>query len=98
MIKVKIESNSGFGKTAEFAGVHLMHYDLATGKANVILTVYEESPVMTLQDPTEYFLTQTMDLSSEDLATWGTDNMTLVDLVLAKAGFVRDLTWTPTQE
>lgn len=89
MLKVKIDPVSGFGKTAEFAGVQVMHYDLATGRAVVILNTYEETPDLSLPGSTEYFLTQTFELSGEETSIWGTDDMVLVDLVLSKSGYVR---------
>lgn len=89
MLKVKIDPVSGFGKTAEFAGVQVMHYDLATGSAVVILNTYEETPDLSLPGSTEYCLTQTFELSGEETSSWGTDDMVLVDLVLAKRGYVR---------
>lgn len=92
MLKVKLEPKSGFNKIAAFAGVNIQHYDLESGKAVVILNIYEETPDLSLPGSTEYFLTQTFELSSEDLSSWGTDDMTLVDIVLAKSGFTRDLT------
>jgi len=94
MLKVKIESITGFGKTAEFATVHLMHYDLATGSASAMVNLYETDPNPgTPTIPVTQIMTKQINCSSEDTSTWGIDDMVFVDTVLAKAGLVRDTEW-----
>ena len=94
MLKVKIESITGFGKTAEFATIHLMHYDLASGSATASINLYEADPNPgTPAQPTAQIMTQHINCTSEDTADWGTDDMVFVDVVLEKAGLVRDTEW-----
>jgi hypothetical protein len=100
MLKVKIESITGFGKTAEFATVHLMHYDLASGSASASVNLYEADPNPgTPAQTAAQIMTHHINCTPEDTSTWGTDDMVFVDTVLAKAGLVRDTEWvqpTPT--
>jgi hypothetical protein len=100
MLKVKIESITGFGKTAEFATVHLMHYDLASGSATASVNLYEADPNPgTPAQTAAQIMTHHINCTSEDTAAWGTDDMVFVDVVLSKAGLVRDTEWvqpTPT--
>lgn len=94
MLKVKIESVTGFGKTAEFATIHLMHYDLALGTASAMVNLYEIDPMPgSPASPATQIMTSQINCTAEDTATWGTDNMVFVDMVLAKAGLVRDTEW-----
>jgi len=85
MLKVRIEPSTGFGKTAVFAGIRLMHYDLANKSASCTFNLYEEAG--------EYFTTKIVNLNSEEIENWGTDDMFLVDAILAKEGFERDTEW-----
>jgi hypothetical protein len=85
MLKVRIQPEVGFGKTAVFAGIRLMHYDLLTKNASCTFNLYEEEG--------EYFTTKVVSLTSEELADWGTDDNFFVDAVLTKEGFVRDTEW-----
>lgn len=85
MIKVKINTSTGFGKTAEFAGIELMQYDLRTKNASVAMSLYESNTSQT------YILSRLVYLNSTDLENWGLDDMFLVDTVLEKEGFARDL-------
>ena len=85
MLKVRIQPEVGFGKTAVFAGIRLMHYDLLTKNASCTFNLYEEEG--------EYFTTKVVSLTSEELAAWGTDDNFFVDAVLTKEGFVRDTEW-----
>ena len=87
MIKVKINTSTGFGKTAEFAGIELMQYDLRTKNASVALSLYESVTSQT------YILSRLVYLTAVDLENWGLDDMVLVDTVLEKEGFERDLTY-----
>lgn len=87
MIKVKIQSSTGFGKTAEFAGINLNQYDLATKYASVTLFLFEDSVNM------QPILNRTVYLSPAEIENWGLDDFVLVDLVLEKEGFVRDTTY-----
>jgi hypothetical protein len=100
MLKVKIESITGFGKTAEFATIHLMHYDLSTGAASAMANLYEVDPTPgTPSAPAVQIMSKHINCTAEDTASWGTDDMVFVDVVLAKAGLVRDTEWvqpTPT--
>lgn len=94
MLKVKIESITGFGKTAEFATIHLMHYDLATGLASAMVNLYEADPTsISPAVPAVQIMSKHINCTAEDTATWGTDDMVFVDVVLAKAGLVRDTEW-----
>ena len=94
MLKVKIESITGFGKTAEFATIHLMHYDLASGGASATVNLYETDPTPGSPTmPAVQIMTKHITCTPEDTATWGTDDMVFVDAVLAKAGLVRDTEW-----
>jgi hypothetical protein len=94
MLKVKIESITGFGKTAEFATIHLMHYDLATGLASAMVNLYEADPNPgTPSTPVVQIMTHHVNCTPEDTSTWGTDDMVFVDTVLAKAGLTRDTEW-----
>jgi hypothetical protein len=85
MLKVRIQPEVGFGKTAVFAGIRLMHYDLLTKTASCTFNLYEEEG--------EYFTTKVVNLTSEELADWGTDDNFFVDAVLTKEGFERDTEW-----
>ncbi len=85
MLKVRIQPVTGFGKTAVFAGVRLMHYDLLSKNASCTFNLYEEEG--------EYFTTKVVNMTSEELEDWGTDDLVLVDLILTKEGFVRDTNW-----
>jgi len=94
MLKVKIESIIGFGKTAEFATIHLMHYDLASGGSSATVNLYEADPMPgSPATPAVQIMTKHINCTSEDTSTWGTDDMVFVDIVLAKAGLVRDTEW-----
>jgi hypothetical protein len=94
MLKVKIESITGFGKTAEFAIIHLMHYDLASGSATASVNLYEADPNPgTPSTPVVQIMTKHINCTAEDTANWGTDDMVFVDVVLEKAGLVRDTEW-----
>jgi hypothetical protein len=96
MLKVKIESITGFGKTAEFATIHLMHYDLASGIASAMVNLYETDPNPGAPAPAAaavQIMSKHINCTAEDTATWGTDDMVFVDVVLAKAGLVRDTEW-----
>ena len=96
MLKVKIESITGFGKTAEFATINLMHYDLGTGLATAMVNLYETDPnpgVMAPAAAAVQIMSKHINCTSEDTATWGTDDMVFVDVVLEKAGLVRDTEW-----
>ena len=94
MLKVKIESITGFGKTAEFATIHLMHYDLASGGASASVNLYENDPMPgSPATPAVQIMTKHINCIAEDTSTWGTDDMVFVDVVLAKAGLVRDTDW-----
>ena len=94
MLKVKIESITGFGKTAEFATIHLMHYDLASGSATASVNLYEADPNPgTPSTPVVQIMTHHVNCTPEDTSTWGTDDMVFVDVVLEKAGLVRDTEW-----
>jgi hypothetical protein len=94
MLKVKIESITGFGKTAEFATVNLMHYDLASGAASAMVNLYEAdpNPGVPAIAPTQ-IMSKHISCTTEDTASWGTDDMVFVDVVLEKAGLVRDAEW-----
>jgi hypothetical protein len=102
MLKVKIESITGFGKTAEFATIHLMHYDLASGAASAMVNLFEADPNPGVPAPATaavQIMSNHINCTAEDTATWGTDDMVFVDTVLAKAGLTRDTEWvqpTPT--
>lgn len=85
MMKVRIQPVTGFGKTAVFAGIRLMHYDLASKNASCTFNLYEEEG--------EYFTTKVVNLTSEELENWGTDDMVLIDAILDKESFVRDTNW-----
>ena len=85
MLKVRIQPVAGFGKTAVFAGIRLMHYDLLSKNASCTFNLYEEAG--------EYFTTKVVNMTSEELENWGTDDMVLVDAILDKEGFVRDTNW-----
>ena len=85
MLKVRIEPVTGFGKTAVFAGIRLMHYDLVSKHTSCTFNLYEEEG--------EYFTTKIVALTPEEVSNWGTDDMVLVDAILAKEGFVRDTEW-----
>jgi hypothetical protein len=94
MLKVKIESITGFGKTAEFATIHLMHYDLASGSATASVNLYEADPNPgTPSTLVVQIMTKHINCTAEDTANWGTDDMVFVDVVLEKAGLVRDTEW-----
>lgn len=96
MLKVKIESITGFGKTAEFATIHLMHYDLSTGLASAMVNLYEADPNPSSPAPTVaavQIMSKHINCTAEDTAAWGTDDMVFVDVVLEKAGLVRDTEW-----
>jgi hypothetical protein len=94
MLKVKIESITGFGKTAEFATIHLMHYDLATGSASASVNLYENDPMPGSPAlAATQIMTKHISCMPEDTASWGTDDMVFVDVVLEKAGLVRDTEW-----
>ena len=85
MLKVRIQPVTGFGKTAVFAGIRLMHYDLLSQNASCTFNLYEEEG--------EYFTTKVVNMTSEELADWGIDDLVLVDAILTKEGFVRDTEW-----
>jgi hypothetical protein len=85
MLKVRIEPVTGFGKTAVFAGIRLMHYDLQFKHTSCTFNLYEEQG--------DYFTSKIVALSPEEVEGWGTDDMVLVDAILAKEGFVRDTEW-----
>lgn len=85
MLKVRIQPVTGFGKTAVFAGIRLMHYDLLSKNASCTFNLYEEEG--------EYFTTKVVNMTSDELENWGTDDMVLVDAILTKEGFVRDTDW-----
>jgi hypothetical protein len=85
MLKVRIQPVTGFGKTAVFAGIRLMHYDLLSKNASCTFNLYEEEG--------DYFTTKVVNMASEELADWGTDDLVLVDSILIKEGFVRDTEW-----
>ena len=94
MLKVKIESITGFGKTAEFATIHLMHYDLATGSATAMVNLYEADPTPNTPSALAVqIMSKHINCTAEDTAAWGTDDMVFVDVVLEKAGLVRDTEW-----
>ena len=96
MLKVKIESITGFGKTAEFATIHLMHYDLASGIASAMVNLYETDPNPGAPAPAAaavQIMSKHINCTAEDTASWGTDDMVFVDVVLTKAGLVRDTEW-----
>jgi hypothetical protein len=96
MLKVKIESITGFGKTAEFATIHLMHYDLASGGASATVNLYENDPNPGIPTPVAgavQIMSKHINCTAEDTASWGTDDMVFVDVVLEKAGLVRDTEW-----
>ena len=98
MLKVKIEPITGFGKTAEFATITVMHYDLANSSASAMVNLYESNPSpLGPSAPVVQIMTKHLNFTAEDLATWGTDDMVFVDLVLEKAGLVRDTEWTEPQ-
>jgi hypothetical protein len=85
MLKIRIEPATGFGKTAVFAEIRLMHYDLANKTASCTFNLSEETG--------EYFTTKIVNLSAEEISNWGTDDMVLVDAILTKEGFARDTEW-----
>ena len=94
MLKVKIESIIGFGKTAEFATIHLMHYDLASGGGSATVNLYENDPMPGAPAmPAAQVMSYHISCTPEDTSVWGTDDMVFVDMVLAKAGLVRDTEW-----
>lgn len=94
MLKVKIESIVGFGKTAEFATIHLMHYDLSTGASSAMVNLYEVDPLPgSPASPAVPLMSKHIECAPADNATWGTDDMVFVDTVLGKAGVVRDTEW-----
>jgi hypothetical protein len=99
MLKVKIESITGFGKTAEFATIQLMHYDLGTKTASAIINLFEEDPTPSSQVivAVPFIMSQTVNCTAEEVATWGTDDMVFIDLVLAKSGVTRDADWVEPQ-
>jgi hypothetical protein len=98
MLKVKIEPITGFGKTAEFATITVMHYDLANSSASAMVNLYESNPSpLGPSAPVVQIMTKHLNFTAEDLATWGTDDMVFVDLALEKAGLVRDTEWTEPQ-
>jgi hypothetical protein len=98
MLKVKIEPITGFGKTAEFATISVMHYDLANGSASAMVNLYESNPSpLGPSTPVVQIMTKHLSFNAEDLAVWGTDDMVFVDLALEKAGLVRDTEWTEPQ-
>lgn len=96
MLKVKIEPITGFGKTAEFATVSVMHYDLANGTASATVTLYEVNPFPAAMPSATaaQIMNKHISFTQEELSTWGTDDMVFVDLALAKMGVVRDADWT----
>lgn len=96
MLKVKIEPITGFGKTAEFATVQIMHYDLASGNSSAMVNLYEENPTGPGVNTTQ-LMTKHINFTQEELSTWGTDDLVFVDLALAKAGVIRDTEWTEPQ-
>ena len=76
MLKVKIDSITGFGKTAEFATVHLMHYDLASGGASATVNLYENDPTPGSPTmPAVQIMTNHITCTPEDTATWGTTSV-----------------------
>jgi hypothetical protein len=85
MLKVRIQPEVGFGKTAVFAGIRLMNYDLVSKAASCTFNLYEETG--------EYFTTKVVSLSAQELENWGTDDTVFVDIVLTKEGFIRDTEW-----
>jgi hypothetical protein len=94
MLKVKIESITGFGKTAEFATINLMHYDLSSGSATASVNLYEADPMPgSPATVTAQIMTKHIICTPEDTASWGTDDMVFIDVVLEKAGLVRDTEW-----
>lgn len=101
MLKVKIEPITGFGKTAEFATVQIMHYDLASGNASATVNLYEANPSPAIPpvpvSTAIQLMTKHISFTQDELSTWGTDDMVFVDLALAKAGVVRDTDWTEPQ-
>jgi hypothetical protein len=88
MLNIKILPVTGFGKTAEFASISIMNYDLATKTANVTFTLLESAYSIN-----GYILSKHIFLTAEDTANWGLDDMVLVDVVLAKEGLTRDTEW-----
>lgn len=100
MLKVKIESITGFGKTAEFATIHLMHYDLASGAASAMVNLYENDPSPSVPSAATMgvqIMSKHINCTGEDTSAWGTDDLVFIDLVLAKAGLVRDTEWVQPQ-
>ena len=95
MLKVKIESVTGFGKTAEFATIQLMHYDLGNKTASAIVNLFEADPTPTVPSPAviPFIMSKTVNCTPAEVATWGTDVLVFIDLVLAKAGVTRDADW-----
>lgn len=94
MLKVKIEPIVGFGKTAEFATIHVMHYDLANGTASAMVNLYEVDPMPgSPSAPASQLMTSQINCTAQELASWGLDDMVFVDVVLTKAGLVRDTEW-----
>jgi len=85
MLKIRIQPVTGFGKTAVFAGIRLMHYDLFSKNASCTFNLYEEDG--------DYFTTKVVNLTPEELEDWGTDDLFLIDTILTKEDFVRDTTW-----
>jgi hypothetical protein len=96
MLKVKIESVTGFGKTAEFATIQLMHYDLGIKTASAIVNLFEADPTPSAPAPgpaVPFIMSKTVNCTPEEVATWGTDDLVFIDLVLAKSGVTRDADW-----
>lgn len=88
MFNVKILPVTGFGKTAEFASISVMNYDLFSKTANVTFALLEDTSVLN-----GHILSKHIYLTAEDTADWGLDDMVLVDVVLAKEGLTRDTEW-----
>ena len=99
MLKVKIESITGFGKTAEFATIQLMHYSLANKSASASVNLFEEDPFPTtpVTVAVPFIMSNLVNCTAEDIATWGTDDMVFIDAVLAKIGITRDADWVQPQ-
>lgn len=90
MLKVKIVPVSGFGHTAEFAGINVMSYDLVGKHVNCQFALFENL------ESYDYITSKMVHLSAGEIEAWGLDDMVLIDAVLTKNGFVRDTTWTTT--
>lgn len=90
LLIVEILEAIGFGNTAHFAGVRLLQYDLFTKHASVKLYLFDVDG--NGDRLAEAFLDFSIQLNETETAGWGTDDLTLVDIVLAKKGFTRLVT------